>query len=84
MGILRQLYAKRRKLGLLIRLPSSFGRFVFMSGARLWFANLSGANLSGANLSWADLRLADLSGAEMSNAIFKNTTMPDGTIRTDP
>jgi hypothetical protein len=53
-------------------------------------ANLTGANFTNANLSGANLSHANLTSAIMisvttdSNTIFCQTTMPDGTIRTDP
>lgn len=56
-------------------------------GANLRLANLTGANLTGANLTGADLYKANLTGARL-NALLKDvsffeTTMPDGTLRSD-
>jgi hypothetical protein len=57
--------------------------------ANLKLADLSKADLTGADLTWADLRWANLTGANLTGVALnltklKNTTMPDGTIRTDP
>ena len=67
-----------------------------MAGKNLESADLSDANLTGANLDDTNLSDAKLHdaylhstnltgaiGADFTNVKFDNTTMPDGSIRTD-
>jgi hypothetical protein len=54
-----------------------------LTGADLTNADLSGAHLGGAILTGADLTGADLSGADLDGAILCDTTMPDGSVRSD-
>ena len=54
-----------------------------LSGANLTGANLSDANLTDANLTDVNLTDAGLLGADQHHAKFMNTTMPDGSLRTN-
>jgi uncharacterized protein YjbI with pentapeptide repeats len=53
-------------------------------GCDLRGANLSGANLSSANLTGANLSDANLTGANLTGARYCLTTIPNGSIRTNP
>ena len=55
----------------------------FLGGADLTSANLTNVDLSSADLSDADLTGAMMVGADISDAHFCNTTMPDGSDRSD-
>jgi Pentapeptide repeats (8 copies) len=57
---------------------------VIMARANLRRANLQRADLRNANLRRADLLNADLTDANLQGASFCRTTMPDGSIRSDP
>ena len=80
------------------KLSISFLKDINLTGANLINASLNGANLSGANLTGADLSGANLTdvnltdvnltdagllGADHHHAKFMNTTMPDGSLRTN-
>ena len=57
----------------------------YLSGADLFYTNLSSADLSGANLSGADLNevnlsAANLEGANLTETKMCETKMPNGTI----
>ena len=54
-----------------------------LSNADLTFADLTEADLSDADLTDADLTGATMVGANISGARFCNTTMPDGSDRSD-
>ena len=60
-----------------------------LSGSNLTGASLTGANLAEAVLGNADFTGADLTGATIApwhhypEAVYHNTTLPDGTVKTD-